>query len=106
MVNKIPDEDTSLRIKRRTSSHLAITQKKLGFHSADELISVLIDVLTRKGWTKTNLEDLARFGRIIDFLSGSAKNDEEMYEALGIKKYTQTDKIKAKVKAKPKEELK
>jgi len=101
---RVPDEDTSLRIKRRTSSHLAITQRKLGFHSADELISVLVDIVAKKGWSKTDLESIQRYGKIIEELNGSASTDDKMYEALGIKSYTQTTKIKGKVKKKPEKE--
>lgn len=33
-------------------------------------------------------------------MSGSASSDDKMYEALGIKTYTQTTKIKGKIKKK------
>jgi len=101
MVNRIPDEfGTSCRLKRKTSSHLAILQKKLGFHSADELISILVDIVSRKEWTKADLESIQRYGKIIQDMSGTARNESEMLEKIGVKKYTQTNTIKGKVKKK------
>jgi hypothetical protein len=104
MVNRIPDEfGTSCRLKRKTSSHLAILQKKLGFHSADELISILVDIVSRKEWSKTDLESLQRYGKIIQVMSGTARNEDEMLENLGILK---EKGIKVKGKIKKKEENK
>jgi len=105
-VNHIPDEfDTSCRLKRKTASHLAIVTKNLHFHSMDELVSVLVDIVAKKQWTKADLESLQRYGKIIQVMSGTARNEDEMYEALGVKEFEEKGlKIKGKVKEKPKEE--
>jgi hypothetical protein len=107
IMGKIPDEDTSLRIKRKTLSHLAILTRNLHFHSMDELIAVLVDIVAKKGWDKTDLESIQRYGKIIEVMSGTAKSDEEMYEKIGIKgdvvlKLDETTKITGKVKKKKK----
>jgi hypothetical protein len=103
---RVPDEDSSIRVKRRTSSRLGILQKQLGFHSADEFIATIINVVSRKEWTKADLESLERYGKIIEVIEGTASSDDKMYEALGIKTYTQKDKIKGKVKKKTEKEEK
>lgn len=97
------NEITTISVRRRTASRFGIIQKKLGFHSADELISSLINLLIRKEWTKTDMESLERYGRIIREMSGSAKTEDEMYQKTGIKgdivlKLDETSKIKGEVK--------
>ena len=100
MVNNIPDEwSTTCRLKRKTASHLAILTKNLHFHSADELIALLIDIVVKKRFSKSDLESLSRYGKIIQVMSGTARNENEMLAALGIKKFKEKGlKIKGKVK--------
>jgi ribosome biogenesis protein Tsr3 len=101
LMGKIPDEDTSCRLKRRTVSHLEILKKKLHYHSIDELISILVDITMKKDWSKTDLESIARYGKIIQVMEGSAKSEDEMYEALGVKKFEEKGfPVKGKIKKK------
>jgi hypothetical protein len=99
------NEITTISVKRRTSSRFSILQKLLGFHSADELLEIIVDLIIKKGWSKLDLECLMKYGKIPQVETGSARNENEMYEKLGFKRYTQTDKIKGKVK-KPEKEKK
>ena len=82
---RVPDEDSSIRVKRVTSSRLGILVRQLHFHSADEFIATIINVVSRKEWTKTDLESLERYGKIIEVMEGTAKTDLEMYQKVGIK---------------------
>lgn len=105
---RVPDEDSSIRVKRVTSSRLGILVRQLHFHSADEFIATIINVVSRKEWTKTDLESLERYGKIIEVMEGTAKTDLEMYQKVGIKgdivkKFKETKRIKGKLKEKPKE---
>jgi len=100
LMERVKDEDSSIRVKRRTSSKLGIVVKKLHFHSIDELLNVILNIIIKKDWSKTDLESIERYGIILQEMSGSASSDDKMYEALGIKTYTQTTKIKGKIKKK------
>jgi len=96
---RVPDEDSSIRVKRRTSSRLGILQKQLGFHSADEFIATIINVVSRKEWTKADLESLERYGKIIEVMEGTAKTDSEMYQKIGVKEFKEKGiNVKGKVK--------
>jgi len=97
--NEELDRITTIEVRRRTSSKLQIMKHQFGFKSVDEMLSVLMAVVYRQQWSKQDILKMT-----VEYMSGSATNDDEVHENIGVKSYTQTTKIKGKVKEKPKED--
>jgi len=93
------EQETSIKIKRRTSSRLQIMKHQLGFKSLDEMLLVLTQISTVQGWTKEQLVSMA-----IPEESGSASSERELYEKLNKpREYSEKSRVKGRIKKKTEE---
>lgn len=80
-------EDTSLRIKRQTRSYMAILQKQMGFHSADEFLWHMLKYINhmkhKRGLSKTDLYIVAN--KKIPVVTVEAGTDKEALKQSRVK---------------------
>lgn len=84
---KRTDDISSVMMQKSIVEKLKVVKKQLGFHNLESLIETMLNVLERLDIkTKLDLEIFGTYGRLPTIISGSARNDQEMYAQLGLDK--------------------